>query len=43
MKKEEAKEKYDVAVASGNTAVHVEYDEDVADIIKLSLGSIQPS
>jgi len=40
MEKEEAKQKYDDAVASGHTGAFVKYDEEVADILTVNLGSI---
>ena len=43
MEKEEAKQKYDDAVASGHTGALVKYDEEVADILTVNLGSIQPA
>lgn len=36
--KEEAKEKYNDAIASGNTAVKVSFDEEVADILNINIG-----
>ena len=38
MEKEEAKETYSDAVASGNTAVKVSFDEEVADILNINIG-----
>lgn len=43
MEKEEAKEKYSDSVASGNTAVKVNFDEEVADILNINIGSLQPN
>ena len=43
MEKEEAKEKYDDAVAAGNTAAKINYDENIPDVIELSIGAIQPN
>lgn len=43
MEKEKAEEKYDDSVASGNTGVRAKYDEDVPDVINLSIGQLQPS
>ena len=40
LEKEEAKQKYEDSVASGNTAALVKYDEEVADVLTLNLGSI---
>jgi len=42
MEKEEAKQKYQDQVSSGNTAAMVSYDEEVADVLSINLGSIQP-
>ena len=42
MEKEEAKETYSDAVASGNTAVKVSFDEEVADILNINIGQLQP-
>ena len=42
MEKEEAKEKYDDAVAAGDTAAKINYDENIPDVIELSIGAIQP-
>ena len=36
--KEEAKQTYDDAIASGNTAVKVSYDEEVPDVLNLNIG-----
>jgi len=36
--KEEAKQKYSDAIASGNTAVKVSYDEEVPDVLNLNIG-----
>ena len=36
--KEEAKQKYDDAIASGNTAVKVSYNEEVPDVLNLNIG-----
>ena len=43
MDKEEAKQSYEDGMASGNTTGLVTYDEEVADVLTISLGSIQPS
>ena len=43
MEKEEAKEKYSDSVASGNTAVKVNFDEEVADILNINIGFLQPN
>jgi len=42
MEKEEAKEKYDDAVAAGHTAAKINYDESIPEILELAIGSIQP-
>ena len=42
MKKEEAKEKYDDAVAAGNTAAKINYDENIPEILELAVGALQP-
>jgi hypothetical protein len=41
MEKEEAKNKYDDAVAAGDTAVKMNFDEKLPDIIELNVGQIQ--
>jgi hypothetical protein len=41
MKKEEAKEKYDDAVAAGHTAVKLNYDEKLPDIIEMNIGQLK--
>ena len=38
MEKEKAKSKYDDTVAQGNTAVRVEYNEELPDIIQMNIG-----
>ena len=40
--KEEAKQTYSDAVASGNIAVKVSYDEEVADILSIHIGQLPP-
>lgn len=40
--KEEAKQNYSDAVASGNFAVKVSYDEEVADILSIHIGQLPP-
>ncbi|CAI2375453.1 unnamed protein product [Moneuplotes crassus] len=42
MEKEEAKEKYDDAVAQGNTAAKINYDENIPEVLELAIGAIQP-
>ena len=42
MEKEQAKQKYDDAVASGNTAVKLNFDEKLPDVIELNVGQLQP-
>jgi hypothetical protein len=42
MEKEEAKEKYDDAVAAGHTAAKINYDENIPEVIELALGAVQP-
>lgn len=42
MEKEEAKEQYDDAVAAGNTAAMINYDENIPDVIELAIGALQP-
>lgn len=42
MEKEEAKEQYDDAVAAGNTAAKINYDENIPDVIELAIGALQP-
>lgn len=42
MEKAEAEAKYDDAVASGSTAVKVNYDKKVPDVIELAVGALQP-
>lgn len=42
MKKEQAKEKYDDAIAAGNTGVKLNVDEKLPDLIELSIGQLQP-
>ena len=41
MEKKQAEEKYDDAVAAGNTAVKLNYDEKLPDIIELNIGQLQ--
>lgn len=38
MKKEEAKERYDDAVAGGNTAIYGRMDDKVPDLLNLNVG-----
>jgi Ca-activated chloride channel family protein len=40
MKKEKAKEKYEDAIASGNTAVMAEEKEDESDVVSLKVGNL---
>ena len=40
MEKKQAKEKYDDAVASGNTAVSTQYDEEVPEVLQMHIGNI---
>jgi len=40
MEKKKAKDIFDDAVSSGNTGVKVSYDEEVADILRFSIGTI---
>ena len=42
MEKEQAKQEYDDAVASGNTAVKLNFDEKLPDVIELNVGQLQP-
>ena len=42
MKKEKAQEKYEDAIASGNSAVLVEEVEKDQDLCKMTIGGIQP-
>jgi hypothetical protein len=42
MDKEQAKEKYDDAVAAGHTATKLNFDESLPDILELAIGAIQP-
>lgn len=42
MEKEEAKIQYDDAVAAGHTAAKINYDENIPEVIELSIGAIQP-
>ena len=42
MEKKEAEEKYDDAIASGHTAVKVNFDEKLPEIIELNIGQLQP-
>ena len=42
LKKEKAQEKYEDAVAGGNTAVMAQEDEDDKDMVKLKLGNLLP-
>ena len=42
MEKEEAKEKYDDAIAAGHTAAKINYDENIPDIIELAIGALMP-
>ncbi|CAI2383543.1 unnamed protein product [Moneuplotes crassus] len=41
LEKEEAKEKYDDVVASGNTAAKINYDENIPEILELAIGQLQ--
>ena len=41
MQKAEAEQKYDDAVAAGHTAVKLNYDEKLPDIIELNIGQLQ--
>jgi predicted solute-binding protein len=40
MEKKKAEEKYDDAVAAGNTAAKMSYDEEVPDVLNLNLGQL---
>jgi len=40
LKKEKAKEKYDDAIAAGNTAVMAEEKEDEKDVVNLKVGNL---
>lgn len=40
MEKNEAREKYNDAIASGNTAVKMEKNEKLPDILDLSIGNL---
>ena len=42
LEKEEAKEKYDDAIAAGHTAAKINYDENIPDVIELAIGSLMP-
>ena len=42
MEKEEAKEKYDDAVAAGDASAKINYDENIPEVIEFSIGAIQP-
>ena len=42
MEKEQAKQEYDDAVASGNTAVKLNFDEKLPDVIELNVGQLLP-
>ena len=42
MKKDEAKEKYEDAVAAGNTAAKINYDENIPEVLEMAIGAIQP-
>jgi len=42
LKKEKAKEKYDDAIAAGNTAVMAEEKEDEKDVVNLKVGNLLP-
>ena len=41
MQKAEAEQKYDDSVAAGHTAVKLNYDEKLPDIIELNIGQLQ--
>lgn len=41
MEKQEAKEKYDDAVAAGHSAVKLNFDERIPDVIELNVGQLQ--
>lgn len=41
MEKNEAREKYDDAIAAGNTAVKMEENEDLPDILSLLIGNLK--
>ncbi len=41
-KKEEAKQKYDDAIAGGDTAYLLEYDKDLQDLLTMNIGSLKP-
>ena len=40
LEKEKAKQKYDDAVAQGNTAVNMTYDEELPKVLSLNIGNI---
>ena len=42
MEKKQAEEKYDDAMAAGHTAVKLNYNEKLPDIIELNVGQLQP-
>ncbi|CAI2381443.1 unnamed protein product [Moneuplotes crassus] len=42
MAKEEAKHKYDDAIAAGNTAAKINYDENIPEVLELAVGALQP-
>ena len=42
MEKKEAAEKYDDAIASGNTGIMAKIDEKLPDVIDLAIGQLQP-
>ena len=42
MEKKQAEQKYDDAIAAGHTAVKLNYDEKLPDIIELNIGQLQP-
>ena len=42
MEKEKAKERYDDAIAAGHTAVKLNYDEKLPDVIELNIGQLHP-
>jgi hypothetical protein len=41
MEKEQAKKEYDDAVASGQTAVKLNFDKKLPDVIELNIGQLQ--
>ena len=42
MGKEKAEEKYDDAIASGNTAAKLNYSEDTPDLLRMMVGNLGP-